>query len=319
VTEPAAHSGGPSLRRVRSAFALHDWILLLYHAVMLALCAAAPADRARGLAGLLLGGSALTLAAAAAFGRSARYGARRVRGAVYRVVLTSAVVGSYLMLRQVLPVVQSGTLDHELYRLDLVLFGVEPALFAQSFTAPAVVEYFAFFYFSYFGLLLVYTFALLGLGAGGTALTEFTIGTALVYTIGQLGYVVVPGFGPFVHLRDVFEAPLHGGVFWRAVQSTVTAGGAQRDIFPSLHTATPVWFTLFAARRARSVRAWTIPAIVTGFFAANIVASTMILRWHYAVDVVAGLALALVVALLAPRLARWEVARRERAGLAPVF
>ena len=308
-----------ALREARSSFGLHDWILLAYHAILLLLVASAPADRPRASAAMLLAGSALSLMGAAALKRADHLGAPRARSALYRVVLAGTVVGSYLMLRPILPVVQSGTLDHELHRLDLSLFGVEPAVAAQPLTTPWIVEYFAFFYFSYFGLLLVYTVAVLGLDAGGVALTEFTIGTALVYTIGQLGYVAVPGFGPFVHLREAFDAPLQGGVFWRAVQETVTAGGAQRDIFPSLHTATPVWFTLFAARRARAASAWRTPAIVTGFFAVNIVASTMILRWHYAVDVIAGLALALAVAVAAPRLARWERLRRARAGLAPVF
>jgi membrane-associated phospholipid phosphatase len=49
------------------------------------------------------------------------------------------------------------------------------------------------------------------------------------------------------------------------------------------------------------------------FFALNIILSTMVLRWHYLVDVIAGLGLALAVAVAAPRLAAWE-ARRRRIG-----
>jgi membrane-associated phospholipid phosphatase len=65
-----------------------------------------------------------------------------------------------------------------------------------------------------------------------------------------------------------------------------------KDVFPSLHTAVPTWFTIYAFHRARTDPRWRWPARITAFFAANIVVSTLLLRWHYAIDVVAGLALA---------------------------
>ena len=53
---------------------------------------------------------------------------------------------------------------------------------------------------------------------------------------------------------------------------------------------------------------------MTGFFAANIIFSTVFLRWHYAIDVVAGLTLATTASLLAPWLARKHDAWRARHG-----
>jgi hypothetical protein len=89
-----------------------------------------------------------------------------------------------------------------------------------------------------------------------------------------------------------------------------------KDIFPSLHTAAPVWFALYAARRARvdRSRAWAWVAGVTAVFASHIVGATIVLRWHYVVDVVAGLALAAVAAWSAPRLASAERELRARLG-----
>ncbi len=285
------------------------------------LIAVSPAVPASATAAWRLVASGATLAVAAVVARTADEARRRWRRAAYRVALTATIVGSYLMLRDLLPVVQGPALDGLLQRIDVALFGVEPAVWAARFATPPVVEYFAFFYFSYFAILGLYALAVMGLGAAGQGTAEFTIGAALVYCIGQLGYAVVPGVGPAVHLAGAFDAPLEGGLFWRWVQATVGAAGAIRDIFPSLHTAAPVWFTIFAARRARATasRAWTAFAVVTGWFALNIVLSTIVLRWHYVADVFAGLVLAAGVGWAAPRLAAREASARARAGLEPVW
>lgn len=316
---PRGSRAGRLLLAICSAWALHDWVLFLYHAVMLALVAAAPRAVASLRGSSMLLASWLALGVAAAIGRMRSSRIPRARSALYRVVLIGTLVASYLMLRDLLPIVQGRALDEELHRFDVALFGVEPSLWAERFATPSVVEYFAFFYFSYFALLAVYSAVTLGLGAAGDATAEFTIGTALVYCIGQLGYVAVPGYGPIVHLKDSFAAPLEGGFFWRSVVTTVSSGGALRDIFPSLHTAVPIWFTVFALGRARLDRRWRAGAWATAFFTVNIVLSTVVLRWHYLVDVVAGLLLSAIVAWAAPRAARWEAGFRSRKGLVPVW
>jgi len=66
---------------------------------------------------------------------------------------------------------------------------------------------------------------------------------------------------------------------------------------------------------ARKDPRWRIPAFLIGFFAANIIISTMLLRWHYAIDVVAGLILGSAAGWAAPRLADFEARERVSAGM----
>jgi membrane-associated phospholipid phosphatase len=102
------------------------------------------------------------------------------------------------------------------------------------------------------------------------------------------------------------------------VRETVEAGGAQKDIFPSLHTAAPTFFAIFSFRHRKLVPfkySWPVVA----FLATQIIIATMFLRWHYLVDIVAGLALATTAALLGPYVADWERAKRERLGLQPAW
>ena len=245
-------------------------------------------------------------------GRGASGVPQAVRWVIYRIALVGVLLENYLMLRDLLPLVRPDSVDDALYQLDLRLFGVEPALWLERLNHRPIVEYFAFFYFSYFFICLTYCITVVWICRGGAQTAEFAIGTLMVYCVGQLGYMVVPAFGPIRYL--VFHGEIQGGLFWGWVSATVEAGSAMKDVFPSLHTAAPTWFTLFALHRAKVDKRWRWPALITGFFAANIVFSTMFLRWHYAIDIVAGLALAITARLLTPRLQRWEAAWRESHG-----
>jgi membrane-associated phospholipid phosphatase len=242
-----------------------------------------------------------------------------VRWVVYRVSLVGVLLENYLMLRELLPLVRPDSIDEALYQLDLRLFGVEPALWLERLNHKPIVEYFAFFYFSYFFICVAYMVTVILIARGGAQTSEFATGTLMVFCLGQIGYMAVPAFGPVRHLAPLFHGDIQGGFFWGCVSATVQAGSAMKDVFPSLHTAVPTWFTFFALHRSKFDRRWRWPARVTGFFAANIIFSTMFLRWHYAIDIVAGVALAASAGLLAPRLQRWEAAWREAHGLMPVW
>ena len=98
--------------------------------------------------------------------------------------------------------------------------------------------------------------------------------------------------------------------------ATVTSGGSQLDIFPSLHTAAPTMLTLFAFRH-RHQRPYRYTWAPLAFFAANIIVATMYLRWHYVIDVVAGLVLAGFAMSVSARLTDRELRRRQAHGLGP--
>ena len=298
-----------------SFFALQDVVLLGYLFTIWALVRRASGPVLQAASNRHVYACAALAVFGAVFTRAAVDVPVRVRAVVYRLTLTGVVLGNYLMLRDVLPLVRPDNLDAALLHADLAVFGVEPAVWLQRFNVRPVVEYFAFFYYSYFGICITYLLLFVFIVRRGRKTAEFTVGTVLVYCLGQLGYLAVPAYGPGAALADAYTGPIQGGFFWGCVSRAVAAGGAMKDVFPSLHTAAPVWFTLFAFHVARSDRRFRPLAWGTAFFAANIIFSTMFLRWHYAVDVVAGLVLAFSVGHVAPRLVRWEEERRSRAGL----
>jgi membrane-associated phospholipid phosphatase len=237
---------------------------------------------------------------------------------IYRTAILGTLLGSFFQLREILPAVSPWSMDANIYAFDLRVFGVEPSVFFDRFVNQTTTEWFAFFYFLYFGVLSVHVVPVLFWLRDEKVLARFGTGFLLIFITAHLLYMVVPGFGPYSYLRDVFQHELHGPTFWPLVRETVDAGGAQKDIFPSLHTAVPTFIAILSFRHRRSMPfkyTWGLMA----FVATQIIIATLFLRWHYLVDVIAGLILATTVAFLSPVLAKWEADRRERMGVQPAW
>jgi hypothetical protein len=233
----------------------------------------------------------------------------------YRVLIIACVLLSYFEMRLVLPALQPVLVDAELLAIDEALLGATPAVWLERFITPAATQWFSFFYYSYIWLLVLNLAGTAALDRDALRRHEMLLGGTIVAVAGHLLYTVVPGVGPYAHISFATELPQ---VFWwRQVGAVVDSAGALLDIFPSLHTAFPAFFALHALRHRRALPFAVIWPVAL-FFSLNIIIATLFLRWHYAVDVAAGLTLAAAAQQVAIRLARRERSRAA-AGLQPVF
>ncbi len=230
---------------------------------------------------------------------------------IYRLTVWLTVFCSYFQLRHILPAVSERTVDGELLAFDLRVFHVEPALAWDRFVTPVTTEWFAFFYFGYFFLLSAHVLPIMLASKNTFRLAHFALGIFLLFCTGHLIYMIVPGYGPYRALAGEFHHELTGGPFWHAVQATVSAGGAQKDIFPSLHTAAPTYFALFSYRHRKALP-YKYTWMVVGFCALQIICATMFLRWHYLIDIIAGITLAIFACTLGEALVVRDAKRRER-------
>lgn len=235
-------------------------------------------------------------------------------GLLYRLTITGVVQLSYFMLRRLLPVANPNTLDWDLYHLDLALFGIEPAMAFDAWVTPATTEWFAFFYFGYFLLLAAHILPIVLLASQRQLLGEFTFGLLVVFCTGHLFYMLVPGYGPFLAMANEFTHQLPDGVWLDLVLTTVDSGGAQKDIFPSIHTAAPTFIALFSFRHRHRIP-FKYTWLPVSFFVMNIIGATMFLRWHYLIDVLAGLALGATALWATVPVTRFELTRRAALGL----
>lgn len=237
-------------------------------------------------------------------------------GLAYRVGIFFPPFMSYFQLRWILPAVTQRSLDADIFAFDMRVFHYEPSVAWDKWVNPTTVEWFAFFYALYFLIVGLHVVPWLLFGKDSTRFNAFSVGLLIVFLTAHMTYMIVPGYGPYEHLT--FRNELHGGGFWKIVLDAVHEDGALKDIFPSLHTAAPSFLLFFSIAHRKAVPfKYTWPLMA--FLVSQIVIATMFLRWHYLVDIVAGLLLALVAVPLGAKIARWEAARRERLGLQTIF
>jgi len=124
----------------------------------------------------------------------------------------------------------------------------------------------------------------------------WAIGMALAYIFSSAGPIFTGRYDPSLAPESVRRTV---GFLWTNYKDSGAQLGGGISAFPSMHVALAAWFAL--ALRARRV-AWLGVAYVIGIFAGSI-----ILGWHYAMDSVAGIA----VALLAHRLSGQWFGRRN--------
>ena len=120
---------------------------------------------------------------------------------------------------------------------------------------------------------------------------RFFCGLSVLYLLGLAGYMLVPAAGPFLAFPEVFVSPVPAGPVTRFLRDLVARGATGMDVFPSLHVAVALFVTGFfwlEGRRRLAYRIlalWLLPTLV------GIGLATVYLRYHYGIDVLAGLLL----------------------------
>lgn len=306
----AAPIGDNALSRVTMRLLPEDWLVLGYLVVLEAAVLMGEGPR-KTAAALITGGLLGVYLLLQTFAHSDARGGR-FRETVRRISLAVGVIGTFVELHYVLPTATQRSHDAALYAIDLMMFGDEPAEAWERFVRPATTEWFSFFYFNYYTLIIAFMVPFTFLVRPGKLLRAFSFGLLIVFCLGQIVYILVPGYGPHIYLAGNFSRPLTGPFWWNLVHHAVEAGSVRGDIFPSLHTAVPTFLTLFAWRQRQHLVlrvVWFPLALVTS----QIVIATMFLRWHYAIDILAGICLAVLAEWLGRR-----VASRETRSLPPI-
>ncbi|HEY0257991.1 MAG TPA: phosphatase PAP2 family protein [Candidatus Methylacidiphilales bacterium] len=125
------------------------------------------------------------------------------------------------------------------------------------------------------------------------------LASILVQAFGAVCYLIAPALGPFIyhqganthvtstqhHLLDIHQALLAGGTNWLQLHTSEDVG-AGLAAMPSLHLAASFVFLYYAQKYCRWLTWFYWPCFLW------IVFEAMASRWHYGIDLIAGLALA---------------------------
>ena len=318
ATQPNLRAHEPWWRRTFRETAIHDYAVFAFVVILNGAVLGTPPSAERSACLVRTGGLLLAFALSILLVRGRLLKRSWVAALVYRIGIYGVVQISYFFLKHVLPLVNTTTVDQKLYELDLQLFHFEPAMAWDQYVNPGTTEWFSFFYFGYFLLMAVHVVPLLFFGRKKQIVGEFTFAIIVLFSIGHTLYMVVPGYGPYRAMAHAFQHPFPSGPWHQLVMNAVHSGGAQMDIFPSLHTGAPTLLALFSYRN-RNVLPYRYTWPLVAFCTVNIIIATMFLRWHYLIDVVVGFALAVMAVMISRPVVRWELARRQQQGLGDLW
>ena len=278
---------------LRSRFSVLDHLTVAFFAYLYLrlLFSPTPADELR----LQLGALLLSFTVCVYGLRRAGFMAKPRWSLCYRLLLFGVHVYCFVFLfRDLLMAFELRLLDIELQQLDRWLFNGSPALWLERFNSSWLTEYLSFFYLLHFGVFLAAVGPVLVMGRAGRLGLSLLIGSLVLLVIGWVTYTLVPAMGPYQAL--IFERPLDGGVLHGSVQAMIAEAGPLVDVFPSLHAGYTYFVGLQVSRYATSRRLRRLARAIQ-FVEWHMIMATIYLRYHYVVDVIAGLCLAHLVDL----------------------
>ena len=182
------------------------------------------------------------------------------------------------------------------------LFGGQPVLWAEPYITPGRTEFFNLFYANFY-LVAPSVVVLLWLTGRHAQARHVLLGTIICFYSGYVLYVVFPAAPPRLYFESLglFSVSLRGGPISNLQQALIemVPNQAARAAFPSLHAAVSCLSLVYAWRFCRGY----FPVLLA--FVVPLLVSTVYLRHHWVVDLVAGAALVPWVLWITPRFERW--------------
>jgi membrane-associated phospholipid phosphatase len=192
-----------------------------------------------------------------------------------------------------------GWFDEYLIKADYALFSVHPTVWLEQFSSYWLNEYMQLVYTSYF-LLTIGFGAYLWIRGKREQFAIFIASTCVAYYLSYVIFVLFPIESPYHTLRHLQQIELTGGPFTAFINLIEKHGRVHGGAFPSTHVAGATTVLFSAYRFARPVGYW-LTALVF-----SICVSTVYGRYHYVVDVFAGILMAAIGCWVGPRLIRRE-------------
>lgn len=184
--------------------------------------------------------------------------------------------------------------DETLLAVDRWMFGETPSVSLQVCAFPwltdAMSACYAFYHLYLHGLLIMVMFT-----KSSASARRFGDGLYAGFAVGFVGYLFVPALGPGTAFPSLYGQALQGGVVSSLNAWLVGKGAALYGTFPSLHVLVTLILLEHDWHRCRERFWWVLGP------AAGLLASTLYLRYHYAVDLLAGLGAFVVLRTASPR------------------
>lgn len=252
----------------------------------------------------------LSLGLLALRGLSARFPKIPLFGYIASFWLIPCAILGHFFIEPVVDAFRPELVDSALAAADLRIFGAHPSVVLGALTPTWAVEFLLFCYYSYF--LWPFILGALFFVAGRRDLfNQFLLAISLFFALNFVGYVLVPAIGPRFFLADEFAGPLQGLWFTSTLDGMMRGPTFLRDCFPSGHTGITLVTLAYGARYHRKFFA---VMLIPG---SGLILATLVGRFHYGIDLMCSVPLAVAVISIASALeplgVRVAEARRQLA------
>ena len=181
--------------------------------------------------------------------------------------------------------------DQAVINLEQFLFGLQPTIWIQRFITPGLTEWMSFCYVFYVPVYPLLS-AIIYYKRGEREMENYLFYLGLAIILCTTGSLFFPVAGPMRQIGHLYDVPLRG-YFFTAVAEFIrnhihVPGGA----FPSIHCAAASIIGWVAYRYSRVTFYFLTPVILSLYI------STVYGRFHYLIDVIAGIFVALLTMAL---------------------
>jgi len=188
-------------------------------------------------------------------------------------------------IHTVLPYINPTTYDSLLAQSDYRILGVNPTVAIEKIINPFLTEVMYYLYFFYFPMPLIILLWLYKKKMF-VQLDKTLMFYMITYYGSYLLYFLVPALGPryYEPIADLQQVPLDGLWLTDFIRDTINALEHNKfDAFPSLHAAITLTTVMVIAKYRKKWLVVFIPVMIGIFI------SLIYCRYHYFVDIVAGI------------------------------
>jgi membrane-associated phospholipid phosphatase len=179
-------------------------------------------------------------------------------------------------------------IDYLLIRVDYLIFGAYPTVYLERFICPLLTDILEIAYTTYYFMPITLGVFLKVRGDDGV-FEKFLFLILFCFYLSYVGYMLFPALGPRYAMEHLQTAEMGGFLVSKPIQHFLNLlEGVKRDAFPSGHTGIALTVLFLSYKYARNIfRVLLVPVILLIF-------ATVYCRYHYVVDVIGGVLLAIV-------------------------
>ncbi|MDZ7263246.1 MAG: phosphatase PAP2 family protein [candidate division KSB1 bacterium] len=207
-------------------------------------------------------------------------------------------IAIYTNLHDTVHFANQSDVQHWLIKIDQWLFGVQPCVWAEQFIHPTLTDIFIAAYANYF-VLNICVAVVLYFQKRYQEFRYTLVTTIICYYMGYFLFIIFPAAPPRIVLKPFFTVSLHGHILEPIKHAIEVSAQDSRGAFPSLHCAVSFVSMFFGWRYLRWMFWVMVPMVIM------LVISTIYLRHHYVIDLIAGLALAFFAFWIGPKIEDW--------------